>query len=393
MEKPPEAELGPEIQGEGEPVKNLIESFDKLYYTQGTVTHRSRFARTPEDAKGKERPLFIRAQRAELYKQILALPHNTEQEKENSRAKRKVIIEEGHLRDEINEQYFKQREIAINLPRYGEQKSRVVDIHPPEELQTPETEAKPPIFLIPGISNDIECVSSFIAEVAFQGRRIVTVGYPESFMGHTTQEFADAVEKDPGFAPHIEFYKAVIDKLFNKGELIELWGFSTGAPIISGILKDKKYSQMTKDAALILPAAVVDQSLNSLKMGVVQELGLLKGNSTASLNLTVASKVPKEKEQTKLREEVLESLLNKICVNNNDWRDARVREGGNIIVVTGGKDKITKGTMMNEEFKTGNGQMRVVDIPDAYHSTVQIDPESVVSKLFATEREMEENLT
>ena len=368
MEKFNPAELKPIISEKSEPVKNLMESFDQIYYLNSTVTRRSKFGRDSVNTEGKDRPLFTRAHRAELYKKFKSLPEDSIDEKEE-------IILEGKIRDEINEQYFKQRDISIDSPSYGEQQSRIVDIKPIEGKNLP------PIFFIPGISNDVECVGSFITEVAFNGRRIVTAGYPESFMGHTTQEFADAVEKDPGFTPHIEFYKAIIDKIFNENEEIEIWGFSTGAPIASGILTDSKYQQRTKDAVLIFPAASVDQKPVDLKLGVVKDLGFIKDNSSASLNLTTASKIPKEKEQLKLRDEIMGSLMKKIGEANHDWKEARVEDGGNIIVISGENDEITKSASMNEEFEKGNIQIKSTIIPKAYHSTVQVDPELVVSKI------------
>jgi hypothetical protein len=373
----PPVEIGETIKEESEPVKNLMESFDRIYYAEGTVTHRSRFARTPENPGGRERPLFSRTDRAELLRQFKEAPKGSEA--------REKIIEEAHLRDEIIEQYMNQREMTINS-KYGELKARVVDINPPEGSQTEETKNMPPIFYIQGISNDIECGSAFLTELALQGRRVVSVGYPESFMGQTTQEFADAVEEDEGFGPHTEFYKTVIDKLFKEGEEIELYGYSTGAPIVSGILQEKKYQERTKNAALLFPAASVDQTVNSINLGVVHDMGFIKENSSASLNLTVASKRPQEKEQIKLRKEIMGSLMKKIGKANESWRTARVEEGGNIVVISGEKDAITKSAQMNEEFKRGNDQIKAAVLPDAYHSTLQIKPDRVVAEISELEK-------
>ncbi|MCX6795094.1 MAG: hypothetical protein NTY31_03895 [Candidatus Falkowbacteria bacterium] len=374
-----QAEIGPVINEKSEQVKNIIESFDRLYYAQGKVTHRSRFARNSQDKEGRERPLFSRADRAELFKKFKKQPEGS--------SARENIIAEANLRDEINEQYLNQREVTVSS-EYGPQKARISDINPPESLQTPETKKQPPIFLIPGISNDIECVSALITEVAYQGRRIITAGYPESFMGQTTEEFAAAVEKDSGLTPHIEFFKTVIDKFFDKDQDIELWGLSTGAPIVSGILTDKTYQEKTKDAVLLFPAASVEQKLSSFNLGVMHDLGFMKDNSSASLNFTVDSKIPKAKEQMELRKKIMGSLTKKIIKADQNWRTALVQEGGNIIVVSGGNDRITKSAQMSEEFLKGNSAMRVLDLPTAYHSTPQIEPELVVSKLFELEQKL-----
>ncbi len=77
----------------------------------------------------------------------------------------------------------------------------------------------------------------------------------------------------------------------------------------------------------------------------------------------------------------MKSLMKKISKANEGWRTARVEEGGNIIVVSGEKDTITKSARMNEEFKKGNDQIKAAILSDAYHSTLQIEPDRVIAEI------------
>jgi hypothetical protein len=228
------------------------------------------------------------------------------------------------------------------------------------------------------------CLSNAAVEAAVRGRRVIMVGYPESFMGQTNQEFADAVEKDSGFGPHAEFFRAAIDTVLPKDQDIELWGYSTGAPIISSILKEKKYQERTTNAALLFPAASVNQSINSLKLGAVHEFGYLRKKfkqfSAATWGINEQSA-----ERTRLHDEIMGSLMIKHCIIHDDWKSARVKEGGKIVVLSGGQDMITKSASADATFKHGsNEQIEVVDLPEAYHLSIQTEPKAVIGSLFET---------
>ena len=354
-------EFGSVIKQEKEPIKDLVQKFEKLFYFLGAITKSSKFARGIEGEK--ERPFFLRNRRARLLKELKELP-------ENQKMERGEIINEARILDKISEQYMNQREISINLPNYGKQKARTFDLNP-------DAKDKPPIFLVPGISNDIECVGNLGVEAALRGRRIVTVGYPESFMGETTQKFADAVEKDSSFGPHTEFFRAALDALFEKDQEIEIWGYSTGAPIISAILKEEKYQKRTKKAVLLFPAAVVNQSIASLNIGVAHSLALLFKNFKRTASATFG--INKEsKEKSKLRNQIMGALIIKDIKENNDWKEARVQEGGKIMVISGGNDKITKSALVEENFKKGNNQIETITLPEAHHLSGQTEPEKLI---------------
>jgi pimeloyl-ACP methyl ester carboxylesterase len=336
--------------------------------------------------------------RAKLYDETKAKPNEQisyEQDKginfsdipniDNLKDRRKSVIEEANRRDEIDKQYLNQREISVNIPGYGEQKARIIDIRPVGE----EVDDKPPILLIPGISNDLECVSNLATEIAYQGRRVIAVGYPESFMGKTTPEFADAVEKDEGFGPHAEFYKAIVDKYSGENGL-EIWGYSTGAPIASTILEQKAFQDKITDAVLLCPAGAVDQSVNDMKLGAIQELKYLKDSGfNAGVDfhsLVIGGRKEQMKEDKILHDKIFNSLFEKICQAHTEWEKARVREGGKITVLNGEQDRITKSFLVKQGVWKTNPQINSEVIKDGYHSTPLMKPQEVVAQIFRAQR-------
>lgn len=367
--------VGDREQETTETVKNIVESFDKLFYSREAVTARGRFPLPERQGRIVERPLFSRAKRAELYKKYKEIPKENKEE-------RKRILEEAHVRDELTAQFLNQGEISIALPGLGEQTARYTRINPPDPLQTEETDTKPPILIIPGISNDIECLAGLVQEIGMEGRKVVIVGFPESYKGEVTQEFSDAVKRDPEFGPHVEFFKNAIKGLMGEEGNLELWGFSTGGTILEKILQDPKFQERTEQAVLICRASSVDQSVTRLKAGVIHDLGFISSpGALPSLSWTMESKTPREKEQKRLRKEVLSSLLKRVSKRFDFWQDAKVQQGGKIIFVTGRKDQITKSYERNNDF-VKNTQARVIDLPNGYHATPVTQPELVVPQIF-----------
>ncbi len=375
----PTVEVKPPVQEVEEPVENLAEKFDRIFYAREMVTGKSSIKSKENPDERIERPEFLRARRADLYKELRSLP------KEDKDGRRR-IIKEAHLRDEITRQYLMQSELSVTIPGLGEQRARCINITPPEPLQTEETTSKPPVFLIPGISNDVDCVGNLVHELAMEGRQVIVVGYPESFKGQTTEAFADAVAQDEGYRPHADFFKAALDHFYKKNEDIELWGLSTGAPIAETILEDPIFQQRVENAVLLCPASCVDQSVTSLKLGLLHDIGFMREPGTAaSLSWTTESKTPREKDQKELRKKVFKSLLKKITKKLDYWKGARVKEGGSIVVLSGQQDKVTKSSEAVDLFLE-NPQIRVIDLPDGYHATPGVEPEKVLPKIFETQK-------
>ncbi len=369
---PKSENFGEIIKEKNEPVKNLVESLEKIYYFQSKVTQSSKFNRSEGDREGQERPMFLRKRRADILHQIETSSDRSE--KENLLAKAKAL-------DEITAQYLNQQDVSIRLPEFGEESisARIAIVKAPEEFKTEEDNKADPIFFIPGISNDIECVNNVIAEIAMQGRDVITVGYPEGFSGHITEDFVKDVEQKSGVDAHAAFFKEVFNKVQKEfGRPMEMWGLSMGAPITAKILNDPEYQEKVSQAVLLFPAQSVDMSSTSMTMGSAKEFNYLK-NKTATLNWTVGTNREVKTDQLKLRKKVLGINVKKMLAKDESWKTASVREGGVITVVSGLKDEITKSYQADEEFK--NGDLRVIELPDAHHMTINIEPEEIIEKI------------
>lgn len=375
----PEVKIIPPSQETSEPTKNLVENFDRLFYLMGKVTRAGYLGRSPDNPEGISRPLFSRAKRAELYKKIISTS------KKNRRL-RETIIEEAHLRDGITEQYLNQGEIVVTLPELGEQKARYINVTPPESLKTEETKSKAPIVMIPGISNDIECVGGIVQEASMLGRRIIVIGYPESFQGKTTNELAEAVREDEGYGPHVEFYKSAINQLMGENGQIELWGYSTGAPIVANILNDPEFQNKTENAVLICPASSVNQSVDSIKLGMLHDIGFIQSLKLfPRLSWTYDNTVKRSKDQKQLRKMIFGSLLKKVTTAYDYWKNAKVLEGGSIVIVSGRNDHVTKSDKVKYQFLQ-NPQAKLIDLRNGYHVTPGVDAENVIPSIFQAQR-------
>lgn len=367
------------------PEKNLIASFDKLFYTAGLVTHKSNIRGT-----NAERPLSERTERAQLFKQFKSVD-------EKNRNQRKEILAKAHARDEIYRQYLNQGEVKVNLPGLGEQIARYVVINPPESRKTAETNLIRPIYIIPGVSNDLDSVGALGTELPFVGRKVVILGFPESFLGKVTPEFTKAVAASSTYGPHAEFYKSALLKLAAaEGDInnMEVWGYSSGAPILEEILNDPNFQQRVGNAVLICPGSTVNQTKLQLGFGLMQEIKTLAGHlrNVPKYTLTYGSKTAMYPGQKERKGEVFDALLNRLNTQLDLWKKARVKKGGRIIVVSGSQDQLTKSyEVFNSkpetiaELKMVNPQIDVLEHPGS-HAYPLIHPGPVVDRIFRMQK-------
>jgi hypothetical protein len=338
-------------------------------YRSGTVTHPSRIKGSETD-----RSLPLRAIRADLYKSYKA------QVREGAalREAREAIVEEGKKRDRIETQYLQQSEVVVTMPDLGKQHARLLIIEP-EEINPPvEQETRPPVVLIGSISSDVEPSHSLIHELAHRGKKVIVVGYPESSLGQVTEEFAQAAEKSETYEPHITFFKTIIEHI-TKEDPVELWGVSTGCPIIGEMLMDEKFRQKVASAVLLAPASSIDQSQRQMIGGTLNEFAkfISQVGDLAKWPFIWGRKKPQAPEQGAIKNRVFNSLTNKVCHQFPHWDKVAVREGGKIVVWSGGKDQMTKSYQAEDQF-SANPQITVVHDEKGTHTSPFTEPPRII---------------
>ena len=356
------------------PEKNALEALEGLFYRVGAITRPSRH-------HGFERPLSLRAQRANILRKMFPKTGvETPEERQNLRAE----ANEAKARDEIMKQYLTQKEIRVMVDGAGEQMSRFITLEP---LTDKERETPPiPIVIVPGASNDIDCVGTLAQELALRGRKVIVLGYPESFMGKVTPEFVEMIEKSSTYQPHAEFYKKAINGILPGGDF-ELWGYSNGGPIAEQMLNDKNFWQRVKDAVIIAPSNNVNQTMGEFMVGAAKELKHIMEEFKLfpRYSYTTGNKNLEDKGHLELRSKVLGILIKKIRTEMDLWKGARVKEGGKILIVSGERDEITKSSRTfnkktEPDLMQENPQLRVLEVPDS-HAGILIEPIPILNKI------------
>lgn len=355
-----------------EPTKNLVSVLEKLYYATGSITRPSSFG-AEVDGERMQRPLAVRRTRAELFHQAKASPEN-----------KREIIAEAKKRDIIAEQYLTQTTFAIDLGPLGTQEVRMVKLALPEETESTPSK-KPPIFFIPGISADIECIGSLAMEMAMEGREVIVVSYPEAFNGKTTDAFVDAVGKDPEYGPHTQCFESVLTKVLPQGDF-ELWGYSTGAPIAAKILENKERQTRVTRAVFLCPGGAVDQSIASLALGLTGEARIMKDSDVMKYMLSNEGKV-EDRQSRARRDNIAQSLMKRVAKKMTDWSKVRVQKGGQVVFISGEKDGITKSARAHDEFiQNPQAEGAVIEISGGTHLTPFTKPKETLAAIASTER-------
>ncbi|MGA2911566.1 MAG: hypothetical protein ABSE17_02930 [Candidatus Levyibacteriota bacterium] len=341
-----------------------------------------------ENTLGSPRPDALRRTRRELVEQI----------KQTPKSERGRIIEAGHARDELAEQFMtNQQEVRVDMGELGEQMARYIVLTPPEGRKTAETDSKPPIFLIPGISNDLESMGMLPQEIAFEGRKVVTIAYPESWHGNVTDAFGKAAEESPTFEPHASFFKQAIENIrqnldvqaqLGDHQQIELWGFSAGALIVSEMLTDRNFSQEVSNAAIIAPASNFDQTMNAAKLNISKDQFITYGidfKNTAKMNPNFRTEIEYTTDFRKRMQRTFDALSKKVTRRYSWWeQDMTVAEGGKIAVVSYWTDQQAQTKRVEVEIRRKPNLEPVM--LSGTHETPKIESETLInaiSKVFA----------
>jgi hypothetical protein len=350
----------------------------------GILSHESSIKlKTPDGTiQGSERSLALRRTRRELLAQFRKTP-KTDSER------RKTLIAAGHARDVIAEQLVsEQKEVSVEVGDLGRQMARYVVLIPPETSRNKEQDAKPPIFIIPGISADVESVGMLPQELAFSGRKVVLIGFPESWHGEVTDSFGKAAEESKSYEPHTEFFKKAIKTVAGDAAEIDLWGHSTGAAIVAEILTDRQFREQVANAVIIAPPSCVDQK--NLKV-LGQEIPLPKAiiselwqmfnpkniRNAAKINVANRRDIQYTKDHRARMLRTYNALREKTLRSNNWWKqDIKVKEGGTITVVSYDQDQMTKSYEVADEIAL-NPNLHVVKL-SGNHTTPLREPRSVI---------------
>ncbi len=358
------------VQEKVDPVKEYATAADNwfnLFHFLGQATDRRSIG-------GVERSLSTRIERANLLKGL-----------KRGRVGRAIseINVIKHDLDAFDRGFLNQGRLQVEMASLGVQESQYVVVELPGKK---EALSKPPIFLIPALSGDLNGVRPLVREAALQGRKVITAGYPESFMGKTTDAFAQASLESPNFEPHTTYFKQAIEALVGKEGDFELWGYSTGGGVVQEVLQDPQFQQRVTNAVIIAPGGSVEQSKVAVIKGILHEFaGVIKNNrGIHDTVVAYAKKLPIDDIHKKLRDKIFfSSLFNKVGKKINSWGGVRVKESGKIIVATGRNDQITKSSRIIEDLRNNpaTNQFTILDFPQAFHISFLTEAESVVGKI------------
>jgi hypothetical protein len=352
----------------------------KILEVRGKLSHKSKIKIPTKDAgfeMASLRPDSIRKARRVLF-------NNTQKA---TREEKIRLISEGHARDILAEEFISnQQEVRVVMGDLGEQMSRFIVLTPPESRRTEDTDTKPPIFLISGISNDLESMGSLPQEIAFSGRKVVTIAYPESWHGDVTDEFGKKAEESQSYEPHISFFKGAIENIRNQPELtaklgnfdeFELWGWSAGALMTAEILKDPKFQNLVSNAVIVAPASSVDQK--NIQLPFKQEIPvpgpIIKDQlqtfrhleDVANLSVTERGSVEYTADKRYRMARVYNALRKKVLRRYEWWKgDMKVREGGKIVVISYKQDVLAQTRKVLEDVRQ-NTSFSVIELPGSHH--------------------------
>ncbi|MBP9819839.1 hypothetical protein KBC79_03800 [Candidatus Woesebacteria bacterium] len=366
------------------PENNLIERvLSGLYYQTATVTHESKLREAPvsdqpqTEAKSgesssstpQERSLLTRRKRAELLQKIKSTTDLQEQ---------KALLTEAHERDRLGKEFLARSTVTVELPGLGEQSAQFTILQPPESKKILN---HPPVFLVPGIANDIDPVGGLAQELAYSGRTVIVIGYPDSTLGTITPAFAEAVADRKDFSLHSEFFRQAITKISSalKMESFDLWSHSAGGPISAGILQDNAFQERVQNAVFLSPAACVEQSFARFAWGAISEAvrGLKQFSELSKYSLVMPDKKQAAAPDRKSKDTVFGALLSAVRSEQKTW-PSKLASAGKVIIWSGERDTLTHSAESNA-LPTNSESVHHIIEPTGTHLTALVSPEKVIA--------------
>lgn len=353
-------------------------------------------------AVSKTHPML--QERAKLVDEKKQIAENNRERLATAKAELDAIIREAQLRDEIAEQYIKgQQEITVQT-QYGEVSAQSFHLTPPTETLTEETRHLPPVVLVGGWGADAAGVENMAIELAYQGREVFFVGYPDSYGGKMPLEFARATTQpgQEGLKPQAEFFIAAHTALLmqeaNKGReinTVEMWGHSAGCMLGAQMLNTKQWANRVDNAMFVGPAGIAEISQMSQITGYARNItrylrnlrslpsDLAKHSYVTGRKATANSKNPiRQRLHQKLQKLVWNegTLPHAREVQSDTYEHASIGSG-NIFLMHGGEDFATGSATQENQTNLSNPHIVTVIVPSMNHADFIIDPAFVIEQV------------
>ncbi len=326
---------------------------------------------------------WVKKQLRKPSSQTLDLPDIFDRQEAN------INADEERTRNQYKDILQEQRPVTVSLGELGNQTTQYVELHPKSPELQHLANSRPDVILIPGFVNDIESLDKFARDLANSGRNVHLIGMPGSSMSTVTETYVQKFEESTDFGPLVDYYKALVDHFTQDGKQIQLWGHSTGGAIALNIAADPRYSQKLTDVIAMNPASSAELTRRQMEqVGPAKDfIQALKRHAKKLpfLTFVTGKKGGKEEGQQVFHTRIINSLMEKVGSSRNRYQDARVQEGGNIIIFSGGKDEMTNSSLLFNDnpqqidaIKAVNPQIKVIYDKQGIHNDAVINGEHVI---------------
>lgn len=347
------------------------------------------------DGAAKKEEIGARIQALREQKRTIA--ENNRERLEKANQELHTINTEAKLKDHITEQYLRgQQEITVQT-EYGEVSAQSFHLMPPSESITDENRGLPPIVLIGGWGADAAGVENMAIELAYKGREVFFVGYPDSYGGEIPLEFAQATTQAgaEGLKPQAEFFIAAhttLLKTYGWDGDVEVWGHSAGSMIAAQMLNDEGCAVRVDNAMLIAPAGTAKQSQLNQVVGYARNITrYLRNIKRLPSDLAKHSYVSGRRAEVNKKNPIrnrLHTALQKIVWNEGTLPHARTIQQdtydgakigkGKIHLIHGGEDYATGAATGDNQYTPKNNSIEIRTSLGMNHADFIMDPESVI---------------
>lgn len=323
------------------------------------------------------RPVALRVDRADFCKTVTELREDLksgELDKETYKTKIAYLQEGLENKDNVYLSFLEGvKPLMVDMGKLGTQRANYID------LSFEGTDlSKPPIVIIPGISNDLNGSGEFPLKLALKGRRIILITYPESWHGKTTKEFAMAVGKSNNFQPHTDFFKLAINQILGDKTSFDICGLSAGAIMASEITKAKNFSDRIGKINLIVPAGITGINLFDVKKRMEMHQKSMKQQEEdgmlPKLVVTNLEFLERTKKEVKTSEWTFRFLTLKLMKEYKWWQGMKEAR-----VIMCKDDGITYG--IKNVRNLGSNPQLSIEIISGGHETPATNPDKVIEKM------------